>query len=236
MRRLRAVAFLETLVPLSAGADLLRRGLGLNFSGAASIRVPGITIPTADFVAEGAPIPAPLIATSSGPTLTPFKIAALATLTNEMMRSPNAVDMVRQVLVEACGPALDKQLFSTNAAASDRPAGLRNGIAGLTPASGTSGKDQINVDDLQALATAIAPVAGNSNIVIVASPDAAVALQMRVLREEWPILVSSQLAARTVIMVAVNAVVSAVDGAPQIDASAHAELAPDTIPQEIVTA
>jgi len=215
---------------------LLRRGLGLNFSGAASIRVPGITIPTADFVAEGAPIPAPLIATSSGPTLTPFKIAALATLTNEMMRSPNAVDMVRQVLVEACGPALDKQLFSTNAAASDRPAGLRNGIAGLTPASGTSGKDQIIVDDLQALATAIAPVAGNSNIVIVASPDAAVALQMRVLREEWPILVSSQLAARTVIMVAVNAVVSAVEGAPAIDASAHAELAPDTIPQEIVTA
>ena len=101
-----SVAFLETLVPLSAGADLLLRGLGLNFNGAASIRVPGITIPTADFVGEGAPIPAPLVTTSSGPTLTPFKIAALSSLTNEMMRSPNAEDMVRQVLVEACGPAL----------------------------------------------------------------------------------------------------------------------------------
>src|SRR5262245_53212248 len=45
-----AVAFLETLVPMSAGADLLNRGIGLNFAGAASIKVPGIAIPTADFV------------------------------------------------------------------------------------------------------------------------------------------------------------------------------------------
>src|SRR5262249_45923644 len=63
-----SLAFLETLVPVSAGADLLRRGLGLNFDGAASIRVPGISIPTADFVGEGAPIPAPLATTSAGPT------------------------------------------------------------------------------------------------------------------------------------------------------------------------
>jgi hypothetical protein len=238
-----AVAFLETLVPLSAGADLLRRGLGLNLSGVASLRVPGITIPTGDFVAEGAPIPAPLITTSSGPTLTPFKIAALATLTNEMMRNPNAEDLVRQVLIEACGPALDKQLFSTNAAASDRPAGLRNGIAGLTPA-GAGEKAQIIVDDLQALALALAPVAGsklapvagNGNIVLVASPDAAVALRLRLYTEEWPVLTTAQLPAKTVMMVAVNAIVSAIEGAPQIDASAHAELAPDTIPQEIVTA
>src|SRR5262245_34846790 len=31
-----AVAFLDTLVPMSAGADLLSRGVGLNFAGAAS--------------------------------------------------------------------------------------------------------------------------------------------------------------------------------------------------------
>jgi hypothetical protein len=238
-----AVAFLETLVPLSAGADLLRRGLGLNLSGIASLHVPGITIPTGDFVGEGAPIPAPLITTSSGPTLTPFKIAALATLTNEMMRNPNAEDLIRQVLIEACGPALDKQLFSTNAAASDRPAGLRNGIAGLTPAV-PGEKAQIIVDDLQALALALAPVAGkntppvagNGNIVLVASPDAAVALRLRLYTEEWPVLTTAQLPAKTVIMVATNAIVSAVEGVPQIDASAHAELTPDTIPQEIVTA
>jgi hypothetical protein len=198
--------------------------------------VPGITIPTSDFVGEGAPIPAPLVTTSAGPTLQPFKIAALASLTNEMMRSPNAEDMVKQVLIESAGPALDKQLLSANAAASDRPAGLRFGIAGLTPAASASAKDQIIVDDLQALASAIAPVSGNSNIALIASPDAAVALQMRVFREEWPILVSSQLPAKTVIMVATNAIVSAVDGAPAIDASSQTAFVRDTVPQEIVTA
>src|SRR5262249_35190254 len=118
----------------------------------------------------------------------------------------------------------------------ERPGGLRNGIAGLTPASGTSGKDQIIVDDLQALATAIAPVAGNGNIVLVASPDAAVALHMRLLRPEWPVLVSAQLPTRTVIMVAANAIVSAVDGAPMVDASSQTAFVRDTVPQEIVTA
>jgi hypothetical protein len=157
-----SLAFLETLVPVSAGADLLRRGLGLDFDGAASIRVPGISVPTADFVGEGAPIPAPLIATSSGPSLSVFKIAALSSLTREMMESSNAEAMVRQVLIESTGPALDRTMFSANAAAADRPAGLLHNIAALTPAAGTSGKDQIIVDDLQALVAAIAPVAGIS--------------------------------------------------------------------------
>ena len=230
-----SVAFLETLVPISAGADLLRRGLGLNFNGAASIRVPGIIIPSADFVGEGAPIPAPLVTTSAGPTLQPFKIAALSSLTNEIMRSPNAEDMVRQVLIESCGPALDKQIFSTNAAASDRPAGLRYGIAGLTPAAAGE-KAQAIVDDLQTLAAAIAPVMGNGNIVLIASPDAAVALHLRLYTEEWPVLTSAQLPAKTVIMVAVNAIVSAVDGAPMVDASSQTAFVRDTVPQEIVTA
>jgi hypothetical protein len=231
-----SLAFLEVLTPMSAGADLLRRGIGLDFDGAASIRVPGIAIPTADFVAEGAPIPAPLETTSAGPTLTPFKIAALASLTNEMLRGSNAEDMVRAVLVESAGPALDKAMFSANAATSAKPAGLLNGIAALTPAASASAKDQIVVDDMQALALAIAPVSGNSNVVVVASPDAAVALRLRVLREDVPILTSSQLAARTVIMVAVNAVVSAVDGAPMVDASSQSAFVRDTVPQEIVTA
>ena len=36
-------------------------------------------------------------------------------------------------------------------------------------------------------------------------------------------------------MVATNAIVSAVEGAPQIDASSQASFVPDTVPQEIVT-
>jgi hypothetical protein len=49
------------------------------------------------------------------------------------------------------------------------------------------------------------------------------------------VLISGSLAAKTVIAIAANAVVSAVDGAPVIDASTETEYVPDTVPQEIVT-
>src|SRR5262245_44775845 len=92
-----AVAFLQALVPASAGAALLERGVGLNFAGAALISVPGIAVPTADFVAEGAPIPVVAAPTSAGATLTPHKIAVITLLTGEMMRSSNAETLVRAV-------------------------------------------------------------------------------------------------------------------------------------------
>src|SRR5262249_3681980 len=63
-----AASFLDTLTAVSAGADLLTRGIGLNFNGAAQINVPGLTVPTADFVAEGAPIPVVQAVSSGGPS------------------------------------------------------------------------------------------------------------------------------------------------------------------------
>jgi hypothetical protein len=228
-------AFLDALVPVSAGADLLRRCIGLNFNGAAQLTAPAISIPVADFVAELAPIPVVQAVTSAGPTLTPHKLAVITSLTGEMIRNSNAETLVRQVLIEATGPAIDKVLFSANAAATDRPAGLLNGIAALTPAAAGE-KAQVIVDDLQTLALALAPIAGNGNIALVASPDAAVALRLRLPQTvEWPVLTSSSLATKTVIMIATNAVVSAVEGTPQIDASQEASLHRDTAPSDIVS-
>ena len=230
-----AAAFLDVLVPASAGADLLARGVQLNFAGAAQIRVPAITVPATDFVGEGIPIPVVTAQTSGGPTLEPHKLAVITTLTGEMMRSTNAETLVRQVLIESTGPALDKVLFGTVATGTDRPAGLLNGIAALTPAPAGE-KAQALVDDLAALATAVAPVAGNGEIVLVASPDAAVALRLRLPTSvTWPVLTSASLPAKTVIVIAANAIVSAIEGAPQIDASQEAEFVRDSTPQEIVT-
>src|SRR5262249_37299486 len=157
--------------------------------------------------------------TSAGPLLKPYKLAVIAALTGEMMRHSSAEDLVRQVLIESTGPGIDKVLFSANAAiAGERPAGLLNGIAGLTPAA-AGAKATAIVDDLQTLGAAVAPVAGNGNIILVASADAAVALVLRLPSSvEWPVLMSSSLAARTVIAIAANAVVSAVEGAPVIEA------------------
>jgi hypothetical protein len=229
------ISYLAALTPVSAGADLLARGIGLNFNGAAQISVPGIAIPTAGFVGEGQPIPVQMAPTSAGPTLMPFKLAVITSLTREIMESSNAETLVRQVLIESTGPALDTVLFSNTAAASDRPAGLLHGIAALTPAA-PGEKAQAIVDDLQALALAIAPVAGNGNIVLIGSPDAAVALRLRLPQTvEWPVLTSAALPARTIIAVAAAAVVSAVEGTPEITASAVAEFHRETAPAPIVT-
>jgi hypothetical protein len=230
-------AFLEALVPVSAGADLLARGIGLSFAGAAQVTVPAIAIPIADFVGEGLPIPVVTAPTSAGATLTPHKIAAIAVLTAEMLRSPNAEALVKQALIEATGPAIDKVLLSANAAGTDRPAGLLNGIAALTATASGPAKGEVLVDDLQKLASAVAPVSGNGELVLVASPDAAVALTLRLPQAvQWPVLTSSSLPARTVIAVAANAVVSAVEGAPQISSGPHPSLHLDTAPGAILAA
>src|SRR5262249_52937269 len=109
-------AFLAALVPLSAGADLLERGIQLNFGGAASISVPNVGVPSADFVGEELAIPLQPATTFPGPTLTPHKLAVMTSLTGEMMRHSNAETLVRQALIESTGPAIDRQLFSTTAA------------------------------------------------------------------------------------------------------------------------
>jgi Phage capsid family len=229
-----AAAFLASLTPTSAGADLLGRGVRLNFDGAAQINVPGIALPTAGFVAEGAPIPV-VQATTTGPTLNPHKLAAISVLTSEILRSSNAETLVKQALVEACGPALDAQLFSANAATADAPAGLLNSIAPLTPAAAGEKQGAV-VDDLQVLIRTVAPVAGNSDIVIVAAPAQAVAIALRIPREvPYGLLTSTTVPDRTVIAVAANSLVSAVEGVPQVDAATSPELHMETAPGAIGT-
>jgi hypothetical protein len=208
----------------------------VSLDGVASLRVPAIAPPTIGFVGEGMPIPAYVETTSAGPTLTPFKLAALVSVTNELLASTSGETLIRQALIEAVGPALDTVLFSTNAATTAQPAGLRNSIAGLTPSPTGPGKEEILVNDLQAIATALGPVSGNGNIVLVASPDSAAALRMRLpAGVEWPVLTSASLAARTVIGVATNALVSAISGPPEIEASTQAAYVPDSAATEVVS-
>jgi Phage capsid family len=216
-----AYAFVASLVPVSAAAALIARSLQLNFDGAAAISVPSLALPLADFVGQDKPIPA-VQGTSGAITLHPFKLATIVELTGEMMRNSNSEAVVRQVLADNVGPSLDAAMFSTAAAVVDvRPPGLLNGIAGLTPSTGTN-KAEALVDDVAALATAVAPVAGNNSPIIIAAPAQAVALMMRPPGAvPFPVFTSSTLPAKRVIAVAAQALVSAFS-APQIDASRSA--------------
>src|SRR5262245_45195648 len=93
-----AIAVVASLTTQSAAADLLQRSLQLSFVGAAKIFVPGIFLPLADFVAEGAPIPAIRGTTSTQAAVEPTKFAAIVALSREMYDSPNAENVIRQAL------------------------------------------------------------------------------------------------------------------------------------------
>jgi hypothetical protein len=94
-----------------------------------------------------------------------------------MLRSPSAESLIRQVLLDATGPALDRVLFSTAAAVpNERPAGLLHNV---TPITGTAGGGlNALVGDLKAMAVALAAVAGNSQVVLVAAAEQAVSLAL----------------------------------------------------------
>jgi hypothetical protein len=137
------------------------------------------------------------------------------------------------MLVEACGPALDLAIFSS-AAAGVAPAGLLAGIAALSAASTAGNKTDAMQDDLQALVTAVAPVAGNSGITLVAAPGQAAAIALRLLNVPYALLSSVALPAGTVAAVVPRAVVSAIDGPPAIDSSVETELHRESQPGDIV--
>jgi hypothetical protein len=143
-----------------------------------------------------------------------------------MLSSPAAEELIRQVLVEATGPALDRALFSATAAGPDRPAGLLFGIAPLTPAASL-------VDNLIAVLETIAPVSGNGAVAVITTPKLRVAIDLMLPRQPpFVVLASSSLPAGTIIGVALNALVSAVESPPQIDASRDAVVHEETAPRQ----
>jgi HK97 family phage major capsid protein/HK97 family phage prohead protease len=85
---------------------------------------------TANWVGESKGIPA-TTADFSTVSLTPLKVAAIAVVSNELLRdsSPSAEMLVRDALVEASGQKVDSTFLSTTAASSGvSPAGLLNGV------------------------------------------------------------------------------------------------------------
>jgi hypothetical protein len=223
------VTFLSSLAPASAGAELLGRGLQLRFEGAGAISLPLMSAGQAAFVGQAAPIPIVQYATTPGLKLEPHKLALGATLTYEMLNTPSAEDAVRAALTESAAQGLDAVLFSASAATADQPAGLLNGITATTPSTQTIASEAM-VADLATLGGAIGRVAAN-NLVIVAAPEQAVSINLRLPQLPYDVLASKALAAGTVIAVATNAIVSAFENVPRIESSREvAQAMDDTAP------
>lgn len=211
----------------SAAAIVLGQGLELTFEGATVISAPGVVTDAniASFVGEAMPIPVKGLS-FDGPTLARSKFATIIGFTRQQIEHSNIEAIVRAVVLESLGLAADAALFSTAAASSIRPAGLLNGISPLTASTATDPQDAM-IADIKALVSAVAPIAGNGEVVLVAAIDQAVALRLRQHRETYVILVSAALAAGTIIAVAPNGLASAIDPVPRFEVADAATLVMD---------
>jgi hypothetical protein len=207
------------LAPQSAAADLITRGLRVNFDRFAAITVPGRVVVGTDaggFIVEGGPIPvrAPTMASL---TLTPFKLAVICVLSNEIANYsvPNALRVIEQNLNEAAALRLDAEMFSSTAASSSRPAGLLAGLSSVGAA--TTGSEAMG-QDIGKLLGALAAAGGGGSPVFVCSPAQAGSLKLRSgANFDFPVLASPALAAGTVVVVEAGSFVSGFSEVPKID-------------------
>ncbi len=174
--------FIDTLVANSIYPVL--RDLGGRFTfgrnGVVSIPARAATPSVAgSFVGQGAPIPVRQ-AGFSATSLTPKKMAVITTFTREIAEksTPDIEQVLRTAIQEDTGVAIDTVLLDAGGATTIRPAGLRNGVTGLTAAAG--GDFAAAVKDLKALVGAlITSSAGNIRLPVwVMNPVQALSLSL----------------------------------------------------------
>ena len=172
----------------------------------------------AGFVAEGEPIPVRQLA-DEVVQMTPHKLAAIAVLSEEMIFSSNAEQLIGDALVRSAAAALDVALLGTAAATAAQPAGLRYGIAGLTPSSDPAGGWEQYFEDAAALINSVAAVGGNGPFVLVANPGRGVQMRLRALGDEgnpYQILGSTAMGL-DLMAIAPQSVIAALSPEPEIE-------------------
>lgn len=187
----------DRLLPASVFSRLRAAGLPLDYGGDSVPKVPYVApVPSGGFVGEGQPINVgALVVTAS--TLPVKKCASLTAVTRELLRGApaNIERSLETILSEDLSLMVDGILLDAGAADAIRPAGLRNGVAGLTP-SATGTPTERLMADLKALTAAIAPAM--RPVLIVAGTQA---VSLSLLAPTLPFIPAPYLAASTVIMV-----------------------------------
>jgi hypothetical protein len=238
----------QETVSMSIIGRLIRSGaLHIDLGRFASITVPGRSTTIADaglWVAEGAPIPARQH-NLLGPTLRPHKLAVIATFSRELSQASNIEDVLRALLTEAAGPAVDAAVLSAAAASPQKSAGLLYGLTPIASATGTFGFDNCG-QDLGKLVGDIATRNGGAHAVFAASPAQATAIrfyaggQFSISPEQdvLPVGGSAALADGTVIAIEPSSFATTLGGmgVPEFEvgtmATIHQE---DTTPADIVS-
>jgi HK97 family phage major capsid protein len=248
-------ALMPLLMPNGLLPRLAAKGLTLAFGTAGRISIPTRSrTPTlaGSFVGEGLPIPVRQGAFTSQ-LLTPKKMAVITTWTREMNdhSTPAIEGLLREAIQQDTAVAVDSVLIDANPATVIRPAGLLNGVSVTTATSG--GGIAALIGDITGLVNAIAASTFgnvrnpawlmNPTDVLRASLATAANTGVFPFRDEVgrgtlntiPIIDSSTVPAKTVILVDAADFVMAGGGAPRMEMSDQATLhMEDTTPLELV--
>jgi hypothetical protein len=224
--RTALVNWIDNLPAPSAGFAVAQRCQRFEFGGNAKLRVPALAVSAANatFLGEGTPLPV-FGYTIANIELQPFKLGSIAVFSNEVMEMsrPNLEAVLRDAMGNAEAMSFDTAYFSTSAATSTTPAGLRYNIAAATASTATD-RASAMLADVETLTGSVAAIAGTAPILLVAEPKRANALKMAPRQLPFEIFSSSALSAGVVIALATNAVVGAMDPVPRFEVSDQASV------------
>lgn len=226
--------FVSSLGPLSAGARLVDIGVKAKLDGVAALTIPrrqeGKPNTDVQWVSEGGAIPARRF-DIQGVTLGPMrKLAILSSVTRELAERASGEAVVAALLREDTAASLDAALFSDA-----QPGSLLTGAI-LVSASTASEPSVAMIEDLEALAGAIAEAGGSGEVIYVAAPRQAVSAKIRFGSNRgvvlWP---SGALAGGTVVCVQPDAFVSAFGPIPRITAGLETAIQLNTVADALST-
>jgi HK97 family phage prohead protease len=173
--------FLSNLDPNAIFPRLANLGTSLSFGpGSGSIKIPSrATTPSisGSFVAESQPIPVRRLGLTSI-TLLPTKVGVISVFSREiaMYSNPAIEGIIREGINDDTAITLDTLLLDAVAGSATRPAGLTNGVAGLTATTG-GGANAI-LGDLKLLTAPFYAVNAGRQLVLLLNPAQALSMMM----------------------------------------------------------
>jgi hypothetical protein len=221
----------EALSAAACAVEVMSGGLVVSWDGYGAISVPTLVASAANggFVAEGQPIPVRQFATQAA-LINPYKTASICVLTREMVESSNAEALISDALVKSAGMAIDATFFGSTAATAAAPAGIRNGIAALTPSASTDAFEAF-FDDISSVLNSVGPVGGRGPFYIIGNVGRYGTMRQRFVFEDPNLIVlPTSAVGADLVAIASKAVAAAISIDPDIETVNAAALVMDTAP------
>jgi HK97 family phage prohead protease len=245
--------FFDALMPASIFRPLSAKGFRASLGRFAQLSMPTRSSTPAvagSFVGEGAPIPVRQAAFTPV-TIGLKKMAIICSYTRELAEhsTPQIEQLLRQLITEDTEVAVDTILIDANPATAIRPAGLRNGVAGLTPTAG--GGFAALVADVKQLIAVLSAANALRVPVWIMNPQQAVSISLTMnaggffpfkaeidsgMLQGYPVIESNTVPLGTVILMNADDFMSVTGDDPRFDVSDQATLHfEDTTPLQIGT-